>query len=314
MNEIKHIPVLYEECLNGLNIKPNGIYLDMTLGGFGHGAGICSLLDENGTYIGLDLDIDAVNRGEKLSATFQNKKIFCHTNYKNFESVLNENGIITIDGCLMDLGVSSFQIDDAARGFSFMKDGPLDMRMDMTKGITAADVVNSYSQDALKEIIYKYGEERFAPRIANAICENRKTNPIETTLQLSEIIKQGIPKKFWYEGRNPATKTFQAIRIEVNEELTQLFETIIKVIDRLNAGGRVCIISFHSLEDRIVKSVFAHKSKGCDCPKDFPVCVCGKVPEIKLITKSPIIPSEKETAFNPRSRSAKLRIAQKLSI
>ncbi len=312
MSEIKHIPVLYNECIEGLNIKPEGIYLDMTLGGFGHGAGICKQLGPNGTYIGLDMDTAAISRGETLSEEFQNKKIIRHSNYKDFETVLNDNGIHSLDGCLMDLGISSFQVEEAARGFSFLKDGPLDMRMDTTKGQTAADIVNGYSEEAIKEILYKYGEEKFAPRIARAIAEKRKTKPFETTLQLAEAVKEGVPKKFWFEGKHPATRTFQAVRIEVNEELIRLFETIVSVIERLNKGGRLCVISFHSLEDRIVKTAMAHKSKGCDCPKELPVCVCGKVPEIKLINRSPITPSERELTDNPRSRSAKLRIAEKL--
>ncbi len=312
MGEMKHIPVLYRESLDGLNIKPDGIYLDMTVGGFGHGFGICERLNEQGIYIGLDMDIEAIERGKQRSQETTNIKYFSHTNFKKFEDVLNEHDIDKIDGCLIDLGVSSFQIDDNKRGFSFAKDGPLDMRMDAKQEKSAIDVVNTYSEDMLKEILYKYGEEKFAPSIARSIIKNRTAQEIKTTLQLAEIVKEGVPKKYWYKGKNPATKTFQAIRIEVNEELTDLFDTINKVIDRLAKKGRICVISFHSLEDRIVKNAFTARSKGCDCPKDLPVCVCGKVQEIKLINKSPIKPTEDEINENNRSRSAKLRIAEKL--
>ena len=312
MGEMKHIPVLYQESLDGLNIKSDGTYLDMTVGGFGHGLGICQKLNEQGIYVGLDMDMEAIERGKKRAQETVNIKYFSHINFKKFEDVLNEHGIEEIDGCLMDLGVSSFQIDDNQRGFSFVKDGPLDMRMNAKQEKNAADVVNTYSEDMLKEILYKYGEEKFAPSITRAIIRNRKLKEITTTLQLAEIVKEGVPKKYWYKGKNPATKTFQAIRIEVNEELTDLFETINKVIDRLATNGRICVISFHSLEDRIVKSAFTARSKGCDCPKDFPVCVCGKVQEIKLINRSPIKPTEEEIDNNNRSRSAKLRIAEKI--
>lgn len=312
MKEMNHIPVMYEECLSGLNIKPNGIYLDMTVGGFGHGSGICERLGKKGTYIGLDLDPQAIERGKKKSAGSKAKTIFAHQNFKQFEAILDANGIEKIDGCLMDLGVSSFQIDEAERGFSFMRDAPLDMRMDSTGALSAKDVVNHYSEGDLRRILYQYGEEKFAPGIVKAIIAARAEKEIETTSEFAEIVKSGIPKKFWYQGKNPATKTFQAIRIEVNDELNGLYETVISVIDRLSPSGRICIISFHSLEDRIAKLALMEKSKGCDCPKDFPICVCGKTPQIKVITKSPMVPTEKEQEENIRSRSAKLRIAEKI--
>lgn len=312
MQKEQHIPVLYRECLDGLEIKPGGIYLDMTVGGFGHGRGICERLDENGIYIGFDLDRQAIERGRKLSENLRCKVLFVHRNFKEFASALDENGIDKIDGCLMDLGVSSFQLDEGIRGFSFSKDAPLDMRMDASAELSAETVVNTYAEDDLKQMIYRYGEDKFAPSIARSIVRERTVRPIETTLELVEAIKKGIPKKFWYQGKNPATKTFQAIRIEVNQELTGLFESIGEVIGHLNVGGRICVISFHSLEDRIVKNAFSEKSRGCDCPKELPVCVCGKTPQIKIITKTPLIPTEAEKEENIRSRSAKLRIAEKL--
>lgn len=307
-----HIPVMYNECLDGLKIKSDKIYLDMTIGGFGHGLGICKQLSENGMYIGFDLDIEALNRANEKVGELSCKHHFIHDNFHNFKTHLAQLAIDGVDGCLIDLGVSSFQLDEAERGFSFMHDGPLDMRMDNTKGITAADVVNEYSYEELKDILWTYGEERFAPQIARGIIKQREIKKIETTSELVEVVKTSIPKKMLYTGKNPATKTFQAVRIEVNGELNGLKETLSDMIDSLNMGGRLCVISFHSLEDRIVKQVFAQKAKGCDCPKDIPICVCGKVPQIKIITKNAILPTESETIENPRSRSAKLRICEKI--
>lgn len=307
-----HIPVMYEECLKGLNLRADKTYLDMTIGGFGHGLGICNQLSEKGTYIGFDLDAQALKRAEEKSDKIKCNYKFIHDNFHNFKSHLDELGIDGVDGCLIDLGVSSFQIDEADRGFSFMHDGPLDMRMDNTKGITASDVINEYSYESLKDILWTYAEEKFAPQIARGIIKQREIKKIETTSELVEVVKKSIPKKMLYTGKNPAVKTFQAVRIEVNGELDGLSETLSEMIDSLNVGGRLCVISFHSLEDRIVKQVFAKKAKGCECPKDFPVCVCGKVPEIKIITKNAILSSEDEVESNPRSRSAKLRICEKI--
>ncbi len=307
-----HIPVLYNEVLCGLKIQPDGVYLDMTLGGFGHGAGICRNLNKNGIYIGLDRDPEAIQRAKNASEEYEAHIILEHCNFNDFEEILDQHGIVQIDGCLMDLGVSSFQLDDNTRGFSFMKEGPLDMRMDTTQKKSAYDVVNTYSESELKRVLYQYGEEKFTPSIVKSILKTREYSPIETTTQLVDAVKKGIPKKEWFKGKNPATKTFQAIRIEVNSELSELYDTIIRAIERLREGGRICIISFHSLEDRIVKTAMKEKKQGCTCPKDFPVCVCGKVPEIKIITKNPILPSESELKKNSRSRSAKLRIAEKI--
>ncbi len=308
-----HIPVLYKECIDGLRIKPDGIYLDMTLGGFGHGRGICEQLSSEGIYIGLDKDDEALSRAKALTGGLNNKIILRQCDFSDFSNVLSELGINNIDGCLMDLGVSSFQLDDAQRGFSFLHDGPLDMRMNRSASFTCENVVNEYSEKKLAEIIYKYSDEKFARQIAKAIIKARTVKPLKTTLELSEIIKNAIPLKYRFQGKNPATRTFQALRIEVNDELSKLFETISSVIERLSPGGRIAVISFHSLEDRIVKEVFREKAKGCICPKDIPVCVCGVKPSIKIMTNSPITPKEGEISRNARSRSAKLRIAEKLA-
>ncbi|MBE6038096.1 MAG: 16S rRNA (cytosine(1402)-N(4))-methyltransferase RsmH [Anaerofustis stercorihominis] len=307
-----HIPVMYEECLQALNIKPDGVYLDMTLGGFGHGRGICERLSENGIYIGLDLDKDAIERGYQRSSDLKNKCHFVHSNYKDFDKVLDSLEIPYVDGILVDLGVSSFQLDEGDRGFSFRNDGPLDMRMNTDAPLSAKDVVNEYDETELKRIIFEYGEERFAPQIARRIIAERAKAPFERTCQLAELVYDTIPRKFHQKGRHPATKTFQAIRIEVNSELEGLEECIEKAIGRLNPAGRICIISFHSLEDKAVKKAYKKMSTGCICPKDFPVCVCNNKPKIKLINKSVYTPKNKETEENARSRSAKLRVAEKL--
>lgn len=308
-----HIPVMYEECIEGLAIREDGIYMDMTVGGFGHGRGICEKLSGDGLYIGFDLDSEALGRvmdgREGLACGI---KLF-HDNFHNFEQHLDEEGIKGIDGCLADLGVSSFQIDEADRGFSFMKDGPLDMRMDQTSGISARDIVNEYTADELTRIFREYGEEKFARNIAVNIVKTRTAEPIETTSQLAELVKRSIPAKFRESShKNCATRVFQALRIETNGELEGLHETLSAVVDRLNPGGRLCVISFHSLEDKIVKQVFSEKAKGCTCPKDFPICVCGNKPKIKILTKSALQASAEEIENNPRSRSAKLRICEKL--
>lgn len=306
-----HIPVMFGECMEALNIKSDGIYLDMTLGGFGHGAGICGKLSEKGIYIGLDMDEAAIERGRLASTKYKNKFILAQTHFKRFAKILADNDIQFIDGCLIDLGMSSFQLDEAERGFSFLKDAPLDMRMDRDAGVSARDIVNGYSKEELERIISEYSDERFARRISEAIARERKESGITSTMRLARIVADAIPKRFHVPGRNPATKTFQALRIETNEELAHLKQTVFSVIDVLNDKARIAVISFHSAEDRIIKQAFNEKAKGCVCPKDFPVCVCGKTPEIKILTKSPVTASKEEIESNPRSRSAKLRVAEK---
>ena len=308
-----HIPVMYSECLKGLDIKPDGTYLDMTVGGFGHGRGICENLSEKGTYVGFDLDEQALERAEKNGEGLVCRRILIHDNFHNFRSRLDELGMDKADGILIDLGVSSYQIDEAERGFSFMKEGPLDMRMDQKAEVSAYDVINGYSKEALADIIRNYGEERYAGSIASGIVKARELSPIETTTELTEVIERNVPAKYRRQGgKNVSTRTFQAIRIEVNGELSGLRESLMSMVDSLATGGRLCVMSFHSLEDRIVKDVMREKAKGCTCPKDFPVCVCGKVPEIKILTGSALTASEEEIRDNPRSRSAKLRICEKI--
>ena len=308
-----HIPVMYDECLKGLNIRPDGIYVDMTVGGFGHGRGICEELSEKGTYIGFDLDEQALVRAEEKAGGLVCRRILIHDNYHNFRSHLDTLGVEKVDGILIDLGVSSFQIDEADRGFSFMREGPLDMRMDRTAAVSACDVINGYSKEALTDILRTYGEERYAASIASGIVRAREHSPIKTTTELADIVEKSVPAKYRRQsGKNVSTRTFQAVRIEVNGELSGLRESLESMVDSLAAGGRMCVMSFHSLEDRTVKEVFRLKAQGCTCPKDFPVCVCGKVPEIKILTGSAKTASREETQANPRSRSAKLRICEKL--
>ncbi len=298
--------------MDGLAVKPNGVYLDMALGGFGHGRAICEKLSGSGIYIGIDKDSSAIQRANAQTEGLRCKTYFCKSDFSDFMQALDDLDIKGIDGCLMDLGVSSFQIDDAQRGFSFMRNGPLDMRMDTSVPLSAAYVVNNYSEERLKNILYRYGEEKYAPYIAGAIVKARKENAVTSTEQLVALIKKSVPASYLYKGKNPAAKTFQALRIEVNNELEPLKETLTSVINVLNRGGRVCVISFHSLEDRIVKQTFVDEAKGCVCPKDFPVCVCGRSPHVKIITKNPILAGEDEIKNNIRSRSAKLRVAEKL--
>lgn len=310
--EFKHVSVLLEECIENLNIDPDGIYVDGTLGGGGHASYICQHLSPKGTLIGIDRDQDALNAASERLKDYSCQKIFVQSNYSDIRNVLQELELDGIDGALLDLGVSSFQLDNADRGFSYMHDAPLDMRMNQDDPFTAYDVVNEYDQKELTRIISKYGEEKWASRVANFIVNGRKDGPIETTGQLVELIKAAIPAKARREGPHPAKRTFQAIRIEVNDELGQLERAIEEFCDVLNPKGRLCVISFHSLEDRIVKEIIAKRVNPCTCPKEFPVCVCGKVADIKKISKKPILPSEEELEFNPRSRSAKLRVCEKL--
>ena len=310
--EFKHTSVLFNECINGLAIKPDGIYVDGTLGGGGHASGICQNLSKNGTLIGIDRDRDALEAAEKRLAEYECKKYFVQSNYSDIKEVLEELEIEKIDGALLDLGVSSFQLDNPERGFSYMHDAPLDMRMSQDDDFTAYDVVNDYDAKELTEVIRKYGEERWASRIADFVVKARKTKPIETTSELVDVIKAAIPAAARRTGPHPAKRTFQAIRIEVNDELGQLERAVDEFCDVLAPGGRLCIISFHSLEDRIVKEIINKRINPCTCPKEFPVCVCGKVGDIKKSSNKPILPSEEELENNPRARSAKLRIAEKI--
>lgn len=309
--EFKHTSVLFDECMEGLNIRPDGIYVDGTLGGGGHSEGICRRLGEQGLLIGIDRDRDALSAAEKRLSDYPCRKVFIQSNYSDIKDVLAELEIESIDGALLDLGVSSFQLDNPERGFSYMQEAPLDMRMSQDDDFTAYDVVNTYNADELKNIIYKYGEERWASRIADFVVKARKDKPVETTGQLVDIIKAAIPASARRDGPHPAKRTFQAIRIEVNDELGQLERAVDEFCDVLAPGGRLCIITFHSLEDRIVKDIINRRINPCTCPKEFPVCVCGKIGDIKKKSNKPIAPTAAEIENNPRARSAKLRIAEK---
>ena len=309
--EFSHYSVLLSECMDGLNIKPNGIYVDGTAGGAGHSSQIARRLD-CGRLIAIDQDETAVAVAtERLNALQKNTTVV-RSNFCEIKSVCDNLGIDGIDGVLLDLGVSSYQLDTAERGFSYSADAPLDMRMDNRKSLNAYSVVNTYSEQELKKILFEYGEERFAPQIAAAIVRAREKKPIESTAELSDIVKYAIPSAAREGGHHPAKRSFQAIRIEVNAELDVIEPAIRDAVSILNKGGRIAIITFHSLEDRIVKQTFASLAAGCTCPKEFPICVCGNKPRVKVITKKPILPSRNELEENPRSRSAKLRIAEKL--
>ena len=311
MSEFYHVSVLLQECLDGLDIKPDGIYVDGTLGGAGHSSRIAAQLT-TGRLIGIDRDPVALKAvGERLQP-FADRVTLVHSNFAGVRQVLDDLGIEAVDGILLDLGVSSPQLDEAVRGFSYMLDAPLDMRMDGGAALSAHEVVNTWSQDELKRILYDYGEERYAPQIAGAICRRRAEKTIETTLELADIIRAAMPAAALREKQHPAKRSFQAIRIAVNDELGAV-ETVMKTaVSCLNPGGRLAIITFHSLEDRIVKNGMVAASKGCTCPPNFPVCVCGNKPKVKLITRKPITASEEELERNPRSRSAKLRVCEKL--
>ena len=309
--EFNHVSVLLNECLEGLNIKENGIYVDGTLGGAGHSSEILKRLSNEGRLIGIDQDTDALKAAKERLKDYSNVT-FVHSNFSNIENVLNNLNIDGVDGILMDLGVSSYQLDEGERGFSYMKDAPLDMRMNRDNDFSAYNVINEYSEEDLYRIIRDYGEEKFARRIASFIVENRQEKNIETTLELVEIIKSAIPAKARREGPHPAKRTFQAIRIEVNSELSILNKTIEDGVGKLNKGGRMAIITFHSLEDRIVKNKFRDLAVSCRCPKEFPVCVCGEKAKVKVISRKAIEPTKEEVDINPRSRSAKLRVIEKL--
>jgi len=305
--EFKHIPVLLNECIDNLNIKENGIYIDGTLGGAGHSLEILKRLSSNGVLIGIDRDENAIKFAKEKLKEYQNVK-YIHNNYCNIQNILNELAIEKVDGILLDLGVSSHQIDEESRGFSYTKNSPLDMRMDKTQEFSAYNVVNEYDEKRLSDVIYEYGEEKFSRRIAQRICEYRKEKPIQTTLELAEIIKSVVPS---FKAGHPAKRTFQAIRIEVNNELKPLYKTIMDCISVLNENGHLCVITFHSLEDRIVKNAFIDATGKCTCPKEIPYCTCGAICSGKIITKKPIIPTEDELKHNPRSASAKLRVFEK---
>ncbi len=309
--EFHHVSVLLNEVIEGLNIKEDGIYVDGTLGGAGHSLEIVKRL-KSGILVGIDQDEFALNKAGQVLDEFKDRVKLIHNNYENIDKVLEELGLGQVDGILLDLGVSSHQLDEESRGFSHNKDAPLDMRMDNTADLTAWDVVNKYSKEDLEKIIWDYGEDRWAKRIAEFIVNERMEKPIDTTLELVTVIKKAIPKAVRMEGHHPGKKTFQAIRIEVNRELEVLKNSIDKMVDLLKPGGRLVIITFHSLEDRIVKEAFKELFKDCICPPGFPQCICDKKREIKIITRKPIVAGSKELELNPRSRSAKLRIAEKL--
>ena len=311
MKEFHHVSVLLNECIDSLNIRPDGIYVDGTLGGAGHSSQIAKQLT-TGRLIGIDRDPVALEAAGKRLEPYQERVTLVHANFCEMAQVLNDLGISGVDGILMDLGVSSPQLDDGERGFSYMVDAPLDMRMNNADALSAEMVVNTWPQEELKRILYTYGEERYAPQIAAAICRRRETKPIATTLELVDIIRGAMPPAALREKQHPAKRCFQAIRIAVNDELGSVEKAMDAAIPLLNPGGRLAIITFHSLEDRIVKTAMADAAKGCTCPPQFPVCVCGKKPKVKLISRKPIVASDAELEANPRARSAKLRVCEKL--
>ena len=310
--EFIHEPVMLRECLDALRIRPDGIYVDGTMGGAGHSGEIAKVLEPTGKLIGIDQDEDAIRAASKRLAPYEDRVIIVRDNFRNIRQVMNEKNITHADGILLDLGVSSYQIDNPERGFSYMQDAPLDMRMDRRGSVTAADIVNGLPEKELSRILRDFGEERFAGSIAAKIVREREKAPIRTTGELVRIIRSSIPKKFQDVGGHPAKRTFQAIRIALNDELAAVEDAIDDMIDLLADGGRLCIITFHSLEDRIVKNAFRRNEHPCTCPPDFPVCVCGKKPKGKVITKKPILPGDEEMERNPRAKSAKLRVFEKI--
>ena len=311
MTDFHHVSVLLDECLEGLNIKPDGIYVDGTLGGAGHSSQIAKRLT-TGRLIGIDRDPVALKAAGERLAPFGDRVTLVHSNFCEIAQVLKSLNIDGVDGILLDLGVSSPQLDDGSRGFSYMADAPLDMRMNSEDALSAHDVVNTWSFEELKRILYDYGEERYAPRIASAICSRREVKPIETTLELVDIIRGAMPAAALRERQHPAKRSFQAIRIAVNDELGSVEKVMRDAVPCLNPGGRLAVITFHSLEDRIVKNAMAEAAKGCTCPPNFPVCVCGKKPLVKLISRKPIVSGDEELERNPRARSAKLRVCEKI--
>ncbi len=306
--EFVHVSVLLDEAIDGLNIKKDGIYIDCTAGGGGHSI---EILKAGGRLVCFDRDMDAIRAVKVRLAGYEDRYTAVHANYADFASELDRLGIDRIDGAIMDLGVSSHQLDEAERGFSYNSDARLDMRMDREAPLSAYEIVNGYDESELARIIFEYGEERFSRRIAQRIVQRRENKPIETTLELAELVRGAIPNAQKSEG-HPAKRTFQAIRIEVNSELSIIAPTIKGITERLNCGGRISIITFHSLEDRAVKCAYSNLASGCTCPKDFPVCICNNKPKLKIINKKPILPSKRELETNPRSHSAKLRVAEKI--
>ena len=307
----EHTTVLLHETVDGLNVRPDGIYVDATLGGGGHASEVCRRLSGTGRLIGIDQDADAIEAAGRRLEGFGEKVTIIRSNYRDMKPELHKLGIDGVDGITLDLGVSSYQLDTADRGFSYRMDATLDMRMDQRQKMTARDIINGYSEAELFRVIRDYGEDRFAKNIAKHIVAEREKKPIETTGQLNEIIRHAIPMKIQKTGGHPSKRTFQAIRIELNHELEVLRDSLDEMIDMLHPGGRICVITFHSLEDRIVKSAFRRNENPCTCPSHFPVCVCGKVSKGKVITRKPILPSEEEMESNPRSKSAKLRIFER---
>lgn len=310
--EFHHVSVLLNECIENLKIKPDGVYVDCTMGGAGHSKEIVKKLSDKGLFIGFDQDKNAINTARERLSEYESRVKFVHSNFENIKEELEKIGIYKIDGVLADLGVSSHQLDEAERGFSYMQDAPLDMRMDVRCEFSAYDVVNTYTEDELAKIIKDYGEDNWAKRIAKFIVEERVNKPIETTGELVDVIKKAIPKKARIDGPHPAKRTFQAIRIEVNNELGVITKMINDASSIMNEGGRICIITFHSLEDRIVKNAFKYLASDCICPQHLPICQCDKESEVKIITRKPLLPSYEEIEVNPRSRSAKLRVAEKI--
>ena len=309
--EFKHKSVLLEETIRNLKVKPDGIYVDGTLGGGGHAYEVCRQLSAKGSLIGIDQDEAAIEAAGERLQEFGYRVTIIRSNYCNMKKELQKIGISSVDGIVLDLGVSSYQLDNAERGFTYREDVPLDMRMDRRGSRTARDIVNTYTENELYRVLRDYGEEKFAKKIARNICTARSEKPIETTGELIELIKQSIPMKMRAVGGHPAKKTFQAIRIELNQELEVLRNSLDDMIELLNDGGRICIITFHSLEDRIVKTIFRRNENPCTCPPDFPVCVCGKTSMGRVITRKPILPDEEEIAVNKRSKSAKLRVFER---
>lgn len=309
--EFKHVSIMLDEVIENLDIKSDGIYVDGTLGGAGHAWHVCEKLGPSGRFIGIDQDAAAIEASKKRLAEFGDRVTVVRSNYCHMKDLLWQMEIEKVDGILLDLGVSSYQFDNAQRGFSYREDAPLDMRMDQRQEMTARDIVNTYSESELYRIIRDFGEDKFAKNIAKHICLARQKKPIETTFELTEVIKAAIPMKMRATGGHPAKKTFQALRIELNQELAVLQNSLNDMIDMLNDNGRICIITFHSLEDRIVKTIFKKNENPCECPPGFPVCMCGKKSKGKVITRKPIIPSPEEMEENPRSKSAKLRVFMK---
>ncbi len=310
--DFEHVPVLLNETIDFLNIKEDGIYVDGTLGGAGHASEICAKLSSKGTFIGIDRDTEALEASKRRLEDYPCKKIFVHSNHARIKEILEGLGIDGIDGAMLDLGVSSYQLDNSSRGFSYMNDAPLDMRMNRDDTFSAYEVVNSYNEEELYKIFKNYGEEKWSSRVAQFIVKNRKNDEIKTTYELVDIIKAAIPASARREGPHPAKRIFQAIRIEVNGELDSLKKGIDDYIDILKPEGRLCVITFHSLEDRIVKETFNKRTNPCTCPPEMPICVCNKVSDIIKVTKKPIISNEEELEGNPRSRSAKLRVCERI--